>query len=263
MRYTKRIIAIIVSASGALMMAAATTAPTAVDSNIAAWLKLFGVHNPPPAFATSHADQWTFWLGLAVLLVGLVGVWEWFFVKPKSIPPIAHPNSPYRKRATDIAAEEIARAIGLARLMNPPGIGSVGSSASLQMKVTRAPAFDVSLTEAALYAVTGNWGMIGGKEHFATNKERVAVGNQVADWLSEFEQKASNGDVRVWGRPQENSSGPIVEIDALHWRTHEAFPISVALGEPQSRQRLSLSREGGYDDLRVNRAEFEEQWPRD
>ena len=68
---------------------------------------------------------------------------------------------------------------------------------------------------------------------------------------------------QVWpeAKPQESSSGPLVEIDALHWRTHEAFPISVALGEPQSRQRLSLSREGGYDDLRVNRAEFEKEWP--
>lgn len=89
----------------------------------------------------------------------------------------------------------------------------------------------------------------------------MTVGNQVAGWLPEFEQKASDGSVRVWGKPQENSSGPLVEIDALHWRTHEAFPISVALGEPQSRQRLSLSREGGYDDLRVNRAEFEREWP--
>ena len=140
---------------------------------------------------------------------------------------------------------------------------SASTTASIGIKVTRAPAFDVSLTEAALYAVTGRWGMIGGKEHFGTKEERAAVGNQVAAWLSDFEQRASNGDVRIWGRPQENSSGPIVEIDALHWRTHEAFPISVVLGEPQSRQRLSLSREGGYDDLRVNRAEFEEQWPHD
>ena len=133
--------------------------------------------------------------------------------------------------------------------------------ATLSMRVTRAPRHDVSLTEAALYAVTGKWGMIGGKEHFATNQERMTVGNRVADWLADFEQKASDGSVRVWGRPQENSTGPLVEIDALHWRTHEAFPISVALGEPQSRQRLSMSREGGYNDLRVNRAEFEREWP--
>ena len=139
--------------------------------------------------------------------------------------------------------------------------GQSNNTVTLGMVVTRAPSHNVSLTEAALYAVTGNWGMIGGKEHFATNKERVTVGNQVADWLSDFEQKASDGSVRVWGRPQESQSGPIVEIDALHWRTHEAFPISVALGEPQSRQRLNLSKEGGFNDLRVNKAEFEREWP--
>ena len=100
MRYTKRIIAIIISASGALMMAAATTAPTAVDSNIAAWLRLLGVHNPPPAFATTHADQWAFWLGLAVLAVGLVGVWEWFFVKPKGAPQ-TQVDSPPEHTITD------------------------------------------------------------------------------------------------------------------------------------------------------------------
>ena len=137
----------------------------------------------------------------------------------------------------------------------------VKPTATLGIVATRQPAHDVSLTEAALFAVTGKWGLIGGKEHFSTNEERVTVGNQVADWLSDFEQKASDGSVRVWGRPQENQSGPIVEIDALHWRTHEAFPISVALGEPQSRQRLSMSKEGGFNELRVSKAEFERAWP--
>ena len=140
-------------------------------------------------------------------------------------------------------------------------IGQSNSAATLGIVVTRATAHDVSLTEAALYAVTGKWGMIGGKEHFPTNEERVTIGNQVASWLSDFEQKASDGFARVWGRPQENQSEPITEIDALHWRTHEAFPISVVLGEPQSRQRVSMSREGGFDNLRVNKAEFEREWP--
>lgn len=50
----------------------------------------------------------------------------------------------------------------------PPPL-SASTAVSFDIKVTRAPAFDVSLIEAALYAVTGQWGMIGGNEHFATN----------------------------------------------------------------------------------------------
>lgn len=135
------------------------------------------------------------------------------------------------------------------------------SVVTLGIKVTRAPAFDVALTEAALYAVTGNWGMIAGKEHFPTNRERVAAGNKVADWLADFEQKASDGSVRVWGKPRGQSDSPLVEIDALHWRDHEAFALSVANGEPTTRLRGVPSSTDGFEDLRVNKAEFEQTWP--
>lgn len=188
---------------------------------------------------------------------------------PKAKPSQKHPSPPrsglfggFSNPIPDSAFKDLAKRLEqeIEVLKATQSVAS-NTSASLGLVVTRASAFDVSLTEAALYAVTGKWGLIGGKEHFATNKERVLIGNQVADWLAEFEQKASDGAVRVWGKPQENSSGPLVEIDALHWRTHEAYAISVALGEPKSRQRISMSREGGYDDLRVNRAEFEREWP--
>jgi hypothetical protein len=148
--------------------------------------------------------------------------------------------------------------------VTPPPVQPSQSSAvvTLGMKVTRAPQFDVALTEAALYAVTGNWGMIAGKEHFSTDQERVAAGNKVADWLADFEQKASDGSVRVWGKPRDQSDSPLVEIDALHWRDHEAFTLSVATGEPTTRLRGVPSSTDGFEDLRVNRAEFEREWSR-
>ena len=123
------------------------------------------------------------------------------------------------------------------------------------------PAHDVSLTEAALYTVTGKWGMIAGKEHFPTNEQRIAAGNGVANWLSDFEQKASDGKVRAWGKPLETPSSPFVEIDAMQWRTHEAYPIGVALGQPSTRQRGNLLKGNGFTDIRVSRAEFEREWP--
>ena len=129
------------------------------------------------------------------------------------------------------------------------------------MKVTRAPQFDATLTEAALYAVAGQWGMMAGKEHFPTNKERAAAGDKVAHWLADFEQKASDGSVRVWGKPRGQSDSPLVEIDALHWRDHEAYPLSVATGEPTTRIRGIPANTDGFEDLRVNKAEFEREWP--
>lgn len=150
---------------------------------------------------------------------------------------------------------------GLATAPPPIQMGQSSSVATLGIKVTRAPAFDVSLTEAALYAVTGKWGMIAGKEHFPTNQERVATGNKVADWLADFEQKASDGSVRVWGKPRGQTDCPLVEIDALHWRDHEAYPLSVATGEPTTRIRGIPANTDGFEDLRVNKAEFEREWP--
>ena len=137
----------------------------------------------------------------------------------------------------------------------------VKPAATLGIVATRAPAHEVSLTEAALYAVTGKWGMIAGKEHFPTNEQRIAAGNGVANWLSDFEQKASDGKIRAWGKPLETPSSPFVEIDAMHWLTHEAYPIGVALGQPSTRQRGSLLKANGFTDIRVNRAEFEREWP--
>ena len=138
---------------------------------------------------------------------------------------------------------------------------TVDTKPSLSMVVSHALAHDVSLSEAALYAVTGKWGMIAGKEHFPTNEERVAAGKGVANWLPDFEQRASDGKTKVWGRHYESQSSPIVEIDALHWRTHEAYPIGVVSGQPSTRQRGSLLKDGGYSDVRVNRVEFEREWP--
>ena len=197
------------------------------DGNFGTNLKWLGWRDPPQGLASSAADHWIYLGGTVILALSLISLLVVF---------IWHHFAPTPKVHTPISAADLAVA-------------------------TRAPAHEVSLTEAALYAATGKWGMIAGKEHFSTNEQRIAAGNGVANWLSDFEQKASDGKVRAWGKPLETPSSPFVEIDAMHWRTHEAYPIGVALGQPSTRQRGSLLKGNGFTDIRVSRAEFEREWP--
>jgi len=79
MRVTLKITTICTGVVGTLLLTAVTITPQDADSNIAAWLKLLGWHNPPGGLVTSHADQVVFWIGIAFLLLCLVGAIEWAF----------------------------------------------------------------------------------------------------------------------------------------------------------------------------------------
>lgn len=134
-------------------------------------------------------------------------------------------------------------------------------SSTVEKEFIRAPQRDAPLTEGALYAVLGEWGLFGGIGHFASDKVQRSDGDRIVDWLPEFEQKARDGALHVWGRPRQFESALQEPIDPNHWTTHTVDFLATVMGEPRSRPRVTMSAEGGYGDLMVSKAEFESEWP--
>lgn len=131
-----------------------------------------------------------------------------------------------------------------------------------EAQIVRAPTRDKSLIEGALYAVMGQWGLAGGAGNFEPDPSvpRTA-GDRIVDWIPDFEQRARDGDVTVWGRSRESSTAPLAPIDSTHWHSHTVDFLATVMGEPRSRRRGDLSAEGGYENLMVSSAQFEKEWP--
>lgn len=206
------------------MLTAATVKPADVDSNIAAWLSLAGVHNPPKALVSASADNWAFWIGLALLAVGIWGLLEWA----------------YRKwwRATRDGPL-------------PVGAFHYDDHQSYR-ELANSPKRDARLGEAVVYCISSEWG------------KRIPdacdiSANQLTDCLDEIAQKARDNEIIVWASSTEES--PLEIVPAEHWREYQIDVLRVAYDVARSEHRLSSSPQGIFYDLMVSRTEFEREWP--
>lgn len=134
---------------------------------------------------------------------------------------------------------------------------------SSEAQVVRAPTRDKSLTEAAIYAASGQWGFSGGAHPLATdaNDPRIEMTNRAMGMLPEIQQKAYDGDITIWGRPHDDSAAPLQIIPSDHWSTHSLNELGIALGQSQTRHRIVLRMVDAFVDLMVSSAEFEREWP--
>lgn len=83
MGITVKLVTIVTGALATLLLTAATISPSDADSNAAAWLKVAGVESPPASLVSSTADYWLAAIGAVLLLVCIVGIFEWIFGETK------------------------------------------------------------------------------------------------------------------------------------------------------------------------------------
>lgn len=212
-------------ALGAVVLAAAQIKPDEAISNVWAWAdRLTGY--APAWLGTASADNWATAIGLVLLIAALA---LWLLGSVSRDKKLDNPNSlplPFR---TD----------------------------------GREPVRDKSLTEAAIYAVSGQWGFGASPDLFSKvpNDPRIAMTNRAMALMSEIQQRAYDGNLTIWGRPYDDSAAPLQVIPTSHWITHSLHDLGMAMGQPQTRKRDGLRMDGAYVDLMVSREEFEREWP--
>lgn len=245
MRITSKILSGSFSLFGAIVISAATVKPHDADTNIAAWLKAVGVHKPPAAFATSHADQWAFWLGLILLSIGVFGLFEWAIprvfsraVRRVEMQPLVVVLRGYIDR--HIHHKELAF----------QGKGTL----TFDKKVERAADRDASLREGLAYAAFGDWNNRTNEQFESGDSDRFS------DALSRFHQLAADGALRSWGIPVSYQATSIYQpIPKDHWGYAAVNFLDSLREKPWSRSRVPSALD--YTDIRVNRAEFEREFP--
>lgn len=275
MRFTRKIIAIVFSVFGALLMAAATTSPQAADSNIAEWLRVLGNHHPPAALVTSHADQWAFWLGLVVLLVGVLGVSEWFFA-PKRGPysePILIIREFIDRHFHHVDAAETVRFSDSVEAEIKPGTNQLSPSQSwfrrgiedeierqsldrkakweAERQIQNTPQRDVGLAEALAYAEFKEW-----RRSFFDAASSAK--NEADEQTKRFRQLAYDGVLMVWGKRSE--SGVFQLIPKGHWLDHNVEWFDLLRGTART-ENVMRTVPGPFVELMVCKAEFEREWP--
>ncbi|MEA3017655.1 MAG: hypothetical protein QOI38_2377 [Sphingomonadales bacterium] len=114
---------------------------------------------------------------------------------------------------------------------------------------------DVGLAEAILYVMRGSWELT-----FASFDPRTESSHlDNATWG--FEEKAEAGEIEVWGSDLwEGGRYTIIQPD--EWKKLKIVRQSLSDG-PQVTGRDGHLPERAYHNLRVNRAQVEEAWPRE
>ena len=229
------------------------------DGNFGTNLKWFGWHNPPAGLASAAADHWVY-LGGAVLLVlslgSLLGVFVW-----DCIIPVGRTNSPQiPTEAVRQVVDMMQKASDWMRKFDDPVIVSkeinaqANTSMSLDMVVHRAADRDASLREALAYAAFGDW------NNRQIDQFETGDSDRYSDALARFHQLAADGILRIWGIPASYQTTTVYRpIDKTHWGYAALDFLDALGGKPFTRSKVVDGLT--YTDLRVNRAEFEREWP--
>lgn len=130
--------------------------------------------------------------------------------------------------------------------------------AAVEARMT--PKRDTTLGHAIAYACLGTW------DRFGELPRLIKDDGILVEKLKEFEQKARDGDLTVWGTTHPDDGGqwysPLEPIPAKHWKSHWVQPATL-VDRANSFSRPMVDDDGErYFDLMVNRYQFEREFPR-
>jgi hypothetical protein len=121
------------------------------------------------------------------------------------------------------------------------------------------PKRDSPLGAGIAYACLGTWEGTHELERLIKEEEATAT-------LKEFEQKAADGDLTVWGRDRDDDGHGLWHtihdrVPPSHWRTHWVEPASL-MGRARTADRPPNEDNERFYDLMVSKREFEREFPR-
>ncbi len=224
-----------------------------------------------PTFLPIWAQAALFGAGaVAVIWSVFAGIWHWRR-KPRT------PSNPQpQKRATELAAEEINRAVQSAGTPQPATpmadvfalpIKHMFEQIAAQMEVNHASKLDeirsgephasqsnATLREGLAYAAFGNW------KNRTMQDFQGGDSDRFAEALAKFHQLASDGVIRSWGIPVSYQTTDVFRpIPKDHWGYATIDYLDALREKAFSRSKVASAID--YTDIRVNRAEFEREWP--
>ena len=221
-----------------------------------------------PTFLPIWAQAALFGAGaVAVIWSVFAGIWHWRR-KPRT------PSKPQtRKRGTELAAEEINRAVQLAgtpqqatpmadvfalpfKHMLEQTAAQLEAQHAKKLGEIRnekpAPQRDVILPEALAYAEFKQWG----RTFF---EAASSAQNHANEQLEKFRQIAHDGALTVWGKRTEGGVFQIIPKE--HWLDHNVEWFDLLRGKGRSEKVTGSEPPMPYSELMVCKAEFEREWP--
>ena len=120
---------------------------------------------------------------------------------------------------------------------------------------------DVSLSDAIYYAATWEWDCEWPKKEHA--EREIEVGDKVNKVLPEFIQKASDGELPIWGKPVNSPTPPVhKKIEPSFWGKNEIY-IETTYKVETDKIKMYGSTFGGdkYKNLMTNKEKVIELWP--
>ena len=256
---------------GVAMIAAAQTRPEDAISNLAGWLKLFGVDHAPAFLNTLQADAWATALGILVALgSAIVWVWArqdrklkhnsgvWLFgegldhmkVSREAPAPFEAKFFPLRQGYTD-PQWSVQDELALEGRRREEQENGYDREAAWQFAADQARAIerDVSLSEALTYNVEGKWGC----RYFDSVK---AGRNPDAEPLTLAIQLAYDGKLTIWGKRSEAGVYEVIPKD--FWASHHIDNFSLWREHAVTTAHPASVQGPRYFDLMVSRAQAEE-----